>query len=59
MSRFTPPAHQLPTPREIDKQRSLRTESGKTPVIKKSKTVHLSPVRLVAATKFSENPNFD
>jgi hypothetical protein len=58
-SRFTPPAHQLPTPRELEKQRSMRTESGKTPVIKKSKTVHLSRLRLVAGPELSENPNFD
>jgi hypothetical protein len=37
----------------------MRTESGKTPVIKKSKTVHLSRLRLVAGPELSENPNFD
>jgi len=57
--RLTPAAHQPPTPRELDKRRSERTESGKTPVIKKSKTVRLSHLRLVAAAEFSENPNFD
>jgi len=58
-SRFTPPAHQLPTPRELDKQRSERTESGKTPVIKMTKTVQLSRLRLVGASGFSENPRLD
>lgn len=29
---------------------NMRTESGKTPVIKKPKTVHVSPVGLVTAS---------
>jgi len=58
-SRFTPPAHQLLTPRELDKQRGLRTKSGKTPVIKKTKTVQLSRLRLVGASVFSENARLD
>jgi len=61
--RFNEPLHatspQLLTPRELDKQRGIRTESGKTPVIKKTKTVQLSRLRLVGASVFSENARLD